>query len=303
MLKNKFLLLIGAVLILATSCKDDALAPIATFDSSEKGAYPALVEDTDRDINLNDIASSSYVYSLEFIDLEKGALVSEYSVQISYFNNATKETQGPVEFKSFASSSFETNADGNKGISNITINASEALAAFGLSTIGPGDVFRFTGRVTTTSGQSFTQDNSSATVTGAAFRGHFNFSLTAICPSSIGGTYNAVATGQSTDGCCPAPLTAEKVITLTDNGKGNYTISDWSGGLYFAWYEVYGITVDWPMSAEFIDVCDELTLPILSEPFGESAEGEGTVDPATGIITYTFTNSYADEGTVVLTPQ
>ncbi len=257
MLKNKFLLFFGAILILATSCKDENLAPIATFDAAEKGAYPALIDETVRDINLFDIAGSSYTYTIEFIDLEQGNLVSEYSIQATYEDGDPSDgdnSAGPIEFKSWPSSSFETNANGFKGISNITITASEAMAAFGLSDLGPGDVFKFAGRVTTTSGQSFMASNSSAAVNGAAFRGHFNFNLTAICPSALEGTYTAISTAI----WCGADDGYETTVTLSKDGKTAYDVDDFSFGAYDP---CYGAGAGRPLgNLRLVDVCNKISV-------------------------------------------
>lgn len=257
MLKNKFLLFFGAILILATSCADDNLAPIATFDASEKGAYPALISEGVRDINLFDIAGSSYAYTIEFIDLEAGNLVSEYSLQLSYEDGDVSDgdaSQGPTEYQAWPASSFETNANGNKGISNITITANDAMAAFGLTELGPGDIFRFVGRVTTTSGQSFMASNSSASVNGAAFRGHFNFNLTAICPSALEGTYTAISTAiwcGSADG-----YTTE--VTLSKDGKTAYDVDDFSFGGYDP---CYGEGAGRPLgNLRLVDVCNKISV-------------------------------------------
>lgn len=285
MLKNKFLLFFGAILILATSCADDNLAPIATFEASEKGAYPALISEGVRDINLFDIAGSSYAYTIEFIDLEAGNLVSEYSLQLSYEDGDVSDgdaSQGPTEYQAWPASSFETNANGNKGISNITITANEAMAAFGLTELGPGDIFRFVGRVTTTSGQSFMASNSSASVNGAAFRGHFNFNLTAICPSSLEGTYTAITSGF----VCPNGATGttnSREVTLSKDGKTAYDVDDFS----FGGYDVcYGIDAGRPLgNLRLVDVCNKISVT------GASQWGE----------IYTYSNMSVDGNSLFFT--
>jgi len=295
MLKNKFLLFFGAVLIFATSCKDDNLAPIATFDAAEKGAYPALIEEGVRDINLFDIAGSSYTYTIEFIDLEQGNLVSEYSLQLTYEDGDASDgdnSAGPIEFKSWPSSSFETNANGFKGISNITISASEAMAAFGLSDLGPGDVFRFQGRVTTTSGQSFMASNSSAAVNGAAFRGHFNFNLTAICPSALEGTYQAISTAI----WCGAADGYEKTINFSKDGKTAYDIDDFSFGAYAP---CYGEDAGLPLgNLRWVDVCNKISIT------GQSQWGEVYTYSNMSIdgnsLNFTWSNDYGEGATTEL---
>jgi|GEM_PF-2864324 len=123
------------------------------------------------------------------------------------------------------------------------------------------------------------------------------------CPSDIGGPYNAVSSGQSTDDCCPDPavdIMAEG-IELIDNGSGIYTINDFSGGLWFHWYEVYGATSANP--GEIKDVCNTITFQNTTELFGSNISGTGSVDPETGIITIEWlADSWGDAGTTVLTP-
>lgn len=122
------------------------------------------------------------------------------------------------------------------------------------------------------------------------------------CNSDIGGTYTSTTTGTSTDTCCPTETTVTGTVTLTDNGDGFYTISDWSAGLYLEWYDVYGITSSTDMTAEIRDICDAISADF-TEPFNTATELRGTRDAATGVITYTWVNGYGDQATVVLTPQ
>jgi len=295
MLKNKFLMFLGAVLILATSCKDENLAPIATFDAAEKGAYPALIEETVRDINLFDIAGSSYNYTIEFVDLEKGNLVSEYALQLTYEDGDPSDgdnSAGPIEFKSWPASSFETNSNGFKGISNINITASEAMAAFGLSDLGPGDIFRFTGRVTTTSGQSFMASNSSAAVNGAAFRGHFNFNLTAICPSALEGTYQAISTGI----WCGADDGYETTVTLSKDGKTAYDVDDFSFGAYDP---CYGAGAGRPLgNLRLVDVCNKISVTGASQWGEVYTYSDMSVDGNSW--KFTWVNDYGEGATTEL---
>lgn len=122
------------------------------------------------------------------------------------------------------------------------------------------------------------------------------------CNSDIGGTYTSTTTGTSTDPCCPTETTVTGTVTLTDEGDGFYTISDWSAGLYLEWYDVYGITATTDLTAEIRDICDGISADF-TEPFNTATELRGSRDAATGVITYTWVNGYGDQATVVLTPQ
>lgn len=94
---------------------------------------------------------------------------------------------------------FVTNKEGFKGLANIQISASELLAATGVdpATITYGDAFRFTGSVTTTDGAVYSAANSSASVNGASFRGFFNFTLTARCPTNLERSYEYITSATS----------------------------------------------------------------------------------------------------------
>lgn len=130
------------------------------------------------------------------------------------------------------------------------------------------------------------------------------------CVSELAGEYMAETTGQSTDGCCPGTVMTSGPVTLTELGGGEYTISDWSGNIYFVWYGPdggnYGITEDYVngggMNATISDVCDEISATF-DEPFGTSTTLTGSVDEMTGVITFSWVTGYDDQATVVLTPQ
>lgn len=127
------------------------------------------------------------------------------------------------------------------------------------------------------------------------------------CPIiPIGGTYASVSRGTSTDGCCPDEITGfQSEITITDNGDGTFTLNDFSGGIYLEWYGVYGLTSQDQSPATFL-INDPVNNTIAfvdgsGEPFGESLTGNGTYDPCTGGISYSWQNGWGDEGDVNLT--
>ncbi len=130
------------------------------------------------------------------------------------------------------------------------------------------------------------------------------------CVSDLAGDYIAETTGTSTDGCCPGTVSTSGPVTLTDLGGGEYTISDWSGNIYFTWYGPdggnYGIDEQYVagggMNTTIADVCGEISASF-TEPFGTATTLTGSVDPATGVITYSWVTGYDDAATVILTPQ
>lgn len=123
-----------------------------------------------------------------------------------------------------------------------------------------------------------------------------------VCPSSLGGTYISNTTGTSTNACCPNPITVDSTVTLTDDGDGKYTISDWSAGVYKMWYVQNGLPADTDLSIQLTDLCGIISAEF-EEPFGNSTTTiSGTLDENTGVITYTWQNGLGDTGMVTLTP-
>lgn len=127
--------------------------------------------------------------------------------------------------------------------------------------------------------------------------------FTYICPSSLAGAYRAVSSGTSTDDCCLTPVdNITATVQLTETGPGVYELSDFTGGLYLEWYDVYGITRPEDSPGNLEHICGEVRLVQTVEPFGTAVSGTGTYNDVTGEITYSWQNGYGDTGTVTLTP-
>jgi hypothetical protein len=239
----------------------------AFFQIEQKGAV-AVISNTSGFFNLLDPGNSSVSFDLG----TKGEPVTSMDI--------SKRLKGGTITTLKTISTFP---------SNVSISFNEALAGSGytVADLAPGDQVEFRTMLSTATG---TYPGQSAI---------FEMS----CPSDLGGDYDVVSVGTSTDGCCPGQHTVNTTVTLSDNGGGKYTISDWSGGLYIEWYTVYGITPE-NMVGEVSDICNNITLTgPAQEPFGESLEGSGTLDPITGIITFSWKNGYDDQGTLTMTPK
>lgn len=121
------------------------------------------------------------------------------------------------------------------------------------------------------------------------------------CESDLAGTYSVLSSGTSTDsGPTPDenPITNHPyTVTITANGGGSYTMSDGYGGLYLLWYDIYGVTGDYPGS--FSDVCGVLS-GSYAEPFGTTVTLTGTVNPD-GTLSIHWVNGYDDFGDSVFT--
>lgn len=233
-----------------------------------KGAIVSVDEVGQGFYNLNDINSAFVDFSIS----TKGESASEVKVYKS-FNGGDKVLHTTVN---------------PPATLNIPIDAAIEGLGVAKDDLAVGDVISYSFEPVTASGSN---------LSGATFDAVLS------CPSTLAGTYMGETSGQSTDDCCPGTVSASKEVTLTDDGNGNYTISDFSAGLYFEWYEVYGITADYDLSGGITDVCSKISGEF-PEPFGTNVTiTSGSVDPSTGAITYTWVNGYDDTATVTLTPK
>jgi hypothetical protein len=299
MIKNKIGLVAMAVGLLFTfACEDEDRLPIVSLDTVEKGAYPRLIEESDKLINLLDIAGSSYTYSVEFVDIEGGELVEEYIVDVVYDDNNPDNgdnSVGPIEFLRISSSEFSKGDSDFPQTGPITISATDVLAATGINAedIIAGDNFNFQGRIELTDGRVFTNDNSSATVRGPAFRGHFNYTLPAACPSDLTGTYSYTTTAV----WCPewdgSPLTG--TVDVEAQGGGVYNFSDWSFGAYGPCYG--GIAAQPALT--FTDVCEEVSFTGFTDSFGDTWTYVSSIDGDEWTIQWS--NTYGESATSVIT--
>ncbi|MEM1325115.1 MAG: hypothetical protein AAGI23_04125 [Bacteroidota bacterium] len=289
---NKFniFILSGVLALSLFSCADEDLAPIVTFDDAEKGAYVRLIEQGDNLINLFDIDGSVFTYSVEFIDVEQGNQVAEYNVDLVY--TGSKGDIGPVRYKSFTQSDFGTCEEGYRCLENITVPATEVIAALGLTPddLEPGDQIRADGSLVLTTGAVFGAENSSATVNGTAFRGFFDFLLPAGCPSDLEQT----VTYETTDIWCGGdPVSGS--VDIVGRGAGVYEFSDWAFGSYGPCYG--GGTAGGDLT--FSEVCGEVFFSGFTDSFADTWTFESSIDGNQWTIIWE--NTYGEAATSVIT--
>ena len=263
-----------AIILFVSACQDDERLPLVVLDTVEKGAYPRLIDESDKLINLFDVAGSSYTYNIEFVDEEGGALIAAYVLDLVYDDNDPSNgdnSNGPTEFLRFTSSDFTMGANGFLQAPTVTITGSQAFQAAGVTeaTVSAGDNFNFVGRVELTDGRVFSQSNSSATVVGPAFRGHFNFTMPASCPSDLTGTYEYASTNIWCGGADQSGS-----VTVNARGGGVYDFSDWAFGAYIPCYG--GGTAGGSLT--FTDVCLEVSFTGFTDSFGDTWTFTSSVD-------------------------
>ena len=292
--KYRILLAMIAVLCFTLSCEDEDRLPLVVLTTVEKGAYPRLIDETDKLINLFDVSGSSYTYNIDFVDEEGGALVAEYILDLVY-NPVSGSDVGPNEFLKLTSADFKPGESGFLQAPTITINGPEAISAAGLSAdqVNPGDQFNFVGRIVLTDGRVFSQSNSSATVVGSAFRGHFNFTMPAGCPSDLTGTFDYV----TTDIWCAAwdgtPVTGQ--VTIEDLGGGKYEFNDWAFGSYGPCYGGGSAGGD----LNFTEVCSEVSFTGFTDSFSDTWTYVSEINGEEWTIQWS--NTYGEAATSVIT--
>jgi len=279
-----------AVLFLTFSCEDEDRLPLVVLDTVEKGAYPRLIDETDKIINLFDISGSNYVYNIEFVDEQGGNLIAEYVLDLVFDDNDPSngdKSTGAVEFLKMTASDFTPNERGYLQAPTISINGAQAISAAGLTAddVSAGDNFNFVGRVILTDGRVFSQTNSSATVVGPAFRGHFNFTMGANCPSDLAGTFAYETTDVWCDGS-----TVSGNVDIISRGGGRYYFSDWAFGAYGP---CYGGTADQP-GITFDEVCAEVFFTGFTDSFGDTWTFDSNISGE--VWTINWVNTYGEAG-------
>jgi len=183
MKKIIYIFLLG---IIMSSCADENLGPILTFDKAGKGVYPKLVSQTPQLLDLANLGTAAYDYCVEFVDETDGSSAKLYEVEASFVDNNPDngdKSADAIVIKSFTSDQFTTSANGNREVC-VSITLSELLAAFGMTPedLVANDNFAIRTFVSNVDGVRFGFANSDSDVSGSAFGGHFNMNLTATCP-------------------------------------------------------------------------------------------------------------------------
>ncbi len=216
----KKLIIWSLIVVSAISCADEELGPILTFEKATIGGYIRLVELYNGEYDFNEPQTAVYDYEVDFVDSDKGNLVTEYVLNVAFVDNTPSNglnSLDQVEYKRFDASQFADSRNGNKGI-RVMIPLSEALAIFSLSAddVLGGDQLAFFGSVILEDGTTYSSGNSTGTVRGSAFQGYFDFNATLTCPQPADkfvGDY--MLTFEGDNGLGYGPPYDEGVVTIT----------------------------------------------------------------------------------------
>jgi hypothetical protein len=298
---NKYILIIASMLLLIAACEnEDKIRIPEPLD----GANMRLIADpAHNQINYQTVQTDFFAFDAysENKDLSKVEIFLQYQNQ-----RKLVQTWSPSDFAS--------------GFAHFEFTAQDYADLFGVPGFADGSRggnFTFSPRVTLQDGRVYpsyvhvsAQDsflNIGTGITGAA-NGAFTIGLnTAItcAPVDISGAYTVVsASGTSTDGCCPGVVEVSgNTVQVTSTSATTFTVSDLTGGLYFEWYDVYGITSPNQTPGNLSFNCAEVVIVNSPEPFGTTFQGGGTYDAATKRIEFSWINGFADEATIILERQ
>lgn len=311
---NKFLITIFSILLLIKCTDDDKIKVPEILD----GVNLRVVVDplhtgifTDK-ITTDYLAFDMYSENKDLAEVllfvtKGGERKLAKSFTQSDFNNGNGKVRVELKAGDFATIFNDPAlADGSK-VGNFTFNPQVKLND---GRVYPSFV-KFVDTVTTSTGNMIAVLDSvlnlAPSINGAA---NSSFTLQFLsfitCPAvDISGNYLVEdATGTSTDGCCPQVTTVKgNIIKVTRLTNSSFTLSDFSGGLYFEWYDVYGIEKPEDSPGEISFSCNQVNFQRTTEPFGESVTGTGTYDPVAKTIIYDWLNGYGDKGTIKLVKQ
>ncbi len=198
-MKRYHLLYFVVVLFLFTSCEDEDLKPILTFEDAGKGAFVRLVSlNRDLVIDPTKISESGIDMDVDFVDPQGGQTITDYNIFISFVDNTPDNGDATAEealIRSFGTSDFSTSEMGNPGL-NVNIPAADMLSTLGLaeSDLSATDRFTIRSEIIDQEGRVFSAANSAPPIANFmdAFNGAFRYNLNVACPVAddfYAGTY------------------------------------------------------------------------------------------------------------------
>ncbi|EAZ82404.1 hypothetical protein [Algoriphagus machipongonensis] len=247
MLKYTFGLLVGA-LVLLSSCRDfvDPNIPYSEFDT---GAYLRTISRTSTTFNYFSLGSSNFALTLEAVDIEDGATVETVEIEVQHRRlipgvGLEYTPSEPVNIMTLSASDFAPNTDSRFLRTSFEISAADAIAAVGLTPadIEGGDVFEFSLILNDVNGRSFNRENVSGNIAGAPFYDSpFQYFVSVICPSDLGGTYEYTATNMdSIYGSCDGTISGTTTLTPVSSSPGSYRVTDGTFGFWDCYGDSWG---------------------------------------------------------------
>ncbi|WP_051638156.1 hypothetical protein [Maribacter sp. Hel_I_7] len=286
-INNKILgAIIGVSSLLITSCDDDGGKVIdEVFAETTRGAVLRTIESGGVFDRFD--TSTSFGFTFEEQDYEDGDLLEKVDLYISFEDNTAGNGDSTVDeilIETFLPSDF---TDGEFGlpIASYETTLANALSLLGLveGEFDGGDAIQYRLILTLTDGRTFTNDDSTGTITGSFFNAPYFYGPVIKCipPAPVPGEYTIDLVDSYGDGWNGA-----SIDVVIDGEASSYTIPDGSAGtLTFTVPEgATEFTLEFVSGAFDSEVTYEITAPT-----GETAISDGP-SPAVGPITLNICN-------------
>lgn len=281
-INNKILgAIIGVSSLLITSCDDDGGKVIdEVFANTTRGAVLRTIESSGVFDRFD--TSTTFGFTFEEQDYEDGDLLEKVDLYISFEDNTEENGDSTVDeilIQTFLPADF---TDGEFGLPRASYETTlaNALSQLGLveGDFDGGDAIQFRLILTLTDGRSFTNDDSTGTITGSFFNAPYFYGPVIKCipPSPVPGEYLIEMEDSWGDGWNGA-----SIDVVIDGVSSSYTIDDGTAGS--ATFTVPEGTTEFTLEFVSGDFDGEVSYEITA-PTGETAISDGP-SPAVGAIT------------------
>ena len=280
-INNKILgAILGVSTLLISSCDDGDKVIDTVFDETTRGAVLRTIE-ADGIFDRFD-TSTTYGFTFEEQDYEDGDLLEKVDLYISFEDNTEANGDSTVDeilIETFLPADF---TDGEFGLPRASYETTlaNALSQLGLveGDFDGGDAIQFRLILTLTDGRTFTNDDSTGTITGSFFNAPYFYApiIKCIPPAPVAGEYTIEMEDSFGDGWNGA-----SIDVVIDGVETSYTLD--SGAAGSQTFTVPEGTAEFTLAFSSGDWDGEITYEIIA-PTGELALSDGPT-PAVGVQT------------------
>ncbi|PHN94311.1 hypothetical protein CSC80_02860 [Maribacter sp. 6B07] len=280
-INNKILgAILGVSTLLISSCDDGDKVIDTVFDETTRGAILRTIE-ADGIFDRFD-TSTTYGFTFEEQDYEDGDLLEKVDLYISFEDNTEANGDSTVDeilIETFLPADF---TDGEFGLPRASYETTlaNALSQLGLveGDFDGGDAIQFRLILTLTDGRTFTNDDSTGTITGSFFNAPYFYApiIKCIPPAPVAGEYTIEMEDSYGDGWNGA-----SIDIVIDGVETSYTLD--SGAAGSQTFTVPEGTAEFTLAFSSGDWDGEITYEIIA-PTGELALSDGPT-PAVGVQT------------------
>lgn len=301
--KNRVKLLFTSILIvLLSSCEEDSNR--LSTENANTGIYLRTISNNSTDFIVGDLDQAKTDITLEVVAADNGNVLKEVKVYVKYTDSENVFISNEKLLATVTQNEFSRDSESGLLRYRFVYTAAQMATVMNItdtSIFDANDKYDIRFEAINNNDNKFTNSSNGLDLSSEYYKSPFLYSFNLACISDLAGTYNVLSSGTSTD---TGPTSDENPITnhpytvnIISNNGGNYTLSDAYGGLYLLWYDIYGISGNYP--GTFSDVCGTLS-GTFQEPFGTTVNLTGTVN-ADGTLSIHWENGYGDFGDSIYT--